>query len=358
MPEHQGQHPGETRSDLRDVAAVAYCPPGGNAALAQKARAAFDESLESHTRSVPPTTFDHTLRAQIERRLSLEQFLLTYASIARSKKSLLAARQSNLKAALHHLEEAEQIRLATTSSEGRLISETFQLAAKAYSHHLEHRWRAVDSALSDAMRVDQELETQFGYHILHLHRIQLVCNLARSWLVRDSGFERGFDLYARILEYLFQISDDLTPFAAFEATNLRLLPAQSINEMRDQIARELVLSLFQRGHVDHELESRLKPITGLHVELRTWSTSDRALRRGDTSAFLHICIEYFSKTGCAHNTVWHVLAIELAHLLLRLGERSSAQSIRLALTNSPHLPRSLRAAIHQRPHRRADLRPT
>jgi len=94
--------------------------------------------------------------------------------------------------------------------ESWLLLESMLNAALSYSYY---RLRLIDLAevtIRNAMSVDEELETSYGWHSRHLHRIHMVENRARVYF-RSGALDKCVSVLLPLLIYLGGSCDDV-PF--------------------------------------------------------------------------------------------------------------------------------------------------
>jgi len=85
--------------------------------------------------------------------------------------------------------------------EVRWLGRAVLLAAAAYVSYRQGRYALARQQVQEALGLDLRLEEDYGYDILHLHRITLISNLARI-VTREEGPERGVRPLVDILLYM------------------------------------------------------------------------------------------------------------------------------------------------------------
>jgi hypothetical protein len=112
------------------------------------------------------------------------------------------ARHGRLASAAQLFAEARQLVTgAGRSEEVRFLGRAVLLAAEAYVSYRQRRYDLARQQVHEAMDLDLLLENDYGYNILHLHRINLIHNLARI-TAKEEGPERAMGPLVDLLLYL------------------------------------------------------------------------------------------------------------------------------------------------------------
>lgn len=92
--------------------------------------------------------------------------------------------------------------------ETKLLCESFFSAAASFLDYRLKRWDSARRRIYDGLACDEKLEREFGYSLLHLHRLTLLENLCR--VERKAGHtERAASLAGALLAYLSGSSAEL-----------------------------------------------------------------------------------------------------------------------------------------------------
>lgn len=242
---------------------------------------------------------------------------------AASQRGLLAARRGQIAMADQSFGEARAIlRSRKLSLESDLICRSFQAAAEAY---LDYRRRAVDQArnrVHEALAIDVVLEGEYGYDILHLHRIQLVHNLMRI----DAGcmhFEDAIDLGCRLLNYLEGGPEILPGPGPWGSTHIRSLPPEIVTAMFGQVTGEVALVLAGKGRDDaRDLFAVVAPHAQLEAtsnchhypQAHAWFQVKQAFVGDDVARFLNRSSQFFADGRGDTPLLWYATAVDLAGL--------------------------------------------
>lgn len=145
----------------------------------------------------------------IETRLPLtDQWLLHRLEKTRIR-GLNAARQGDLITAEQHFTAARvRLQLDKLSSQGSLLYKSSLERAQAYVDYRRGDFDQARNRTSEALATYVFLEEEYGYEILFLRRLQLVCNLVRLE-ARCLCYERAIELACQVLSYLEGTSEIL-----------------------------------------------------------------------------------------------------------------------------------------------------
>jgi hypothetical protein len=162
---------------------------------------------------------------------------------------LLAARQRDAATAGTHFATAERLLAKSKlSTQARKLVESMFFAQKAYELYVRHQFSDALGLLRQSFAIDLDLESDDGFNILIMHRIQLLNNWMRIE-ERRGRWRRGLALGIKQLHYLEAPDAEIfrslpPPWNRGWNNHLSDIPAGLIGKMHAQIAAETA-SLFQ-----------------------------------------------------------------------------------------------------------------
>jgi hypothetical protein len=165
------------------------------------------------------------------------------------------ARKGKLVNALQSLQKAYDVmQSSSVSVECSLIAESFTESVWAYLDYRNGEIISAKNRIDNALSIDIRLEKEFGYHILALHRVQLVHNLMRIEKY-SNNYIRVFQYGNALLEYL-EGKSSAWPLSKHKGDiNISLLPITLVEKMFIQIAGELSMIMTSNRLVEDRLFS-------------------------------------------------------------------------------------------------------
>lgn len=92
--------------------------------------------------------------------------------------------------------------------ECRLLTKAFLRAAQSFLDYTQKKFDQARLKLEEAIQCDEILESQYGYKLLHIHRVHLVENIMRNEM-RAQRPNEAFCLAASLLRYLAGVGETL-----------------------------------------------------------------------------------------------------------------------------------------------------
>ncbi|GAX44996.1 hypothetical protein NIES4075_60150 [Tolypothrix sp. NIES-4075] len=187
--------------------------------------------------------FNEKLQSLVENRLPLkDQLLMRRAKNARNQ-ALIATRRGQFAIASRLFAEARApLEFDSLSVEGALLSKSFLEQAEAYLDYRCGDFDRVSTRTFEALAIDMILEEEYGYEILHLHRIQLLHNLVRTD-IRCMCFDKAIELACQLLRYLEGTLEVLPISGSWGFERVARLPSELVAAMFVQITSEVALML-------------------------------------------------------------------------------------------------------------------
>ena len=267
--------------------------------------------------------FRQKLQALIATRLPLiDQLLMRGFENARTR-GLMAARRGDLMTAERAFAEVRTpLQLGQLSLEGSLLYKSFLEQAEAYLDYCRGDFDQARNRTSEALAIDTDLEEDYGYEILIIHRIQLVHNLARID-ARCMCFERAIELAFQILSYLEGASEFLPIPGLWGCERVARQSPELVTMMFAQVTSEVALILAgKKRQLAHDLFAfasaymQLQANGHCHCHPRThaWFLVKEAFVGNDVATFLERA-SYFLAEGRADTPLlWYATVIDLVAL--------------------------------------------
>jgi len=191
----------------------------------------------------PRADFLTTLKQALLNRLPMKQRLLVRQVWSLSWQGLNATRAGKLREAAQKFDEARTSHNRNIDCrECHLLAATMLDAAEAYLDHVHGRFDQARSLMLRAMDADEELERDYGYDLLHIHRIQGAQNIARICL-RERSWEEAFSLLGSAIAYIDGRRNSLPIHHSWKQERLQQIARGLHLLMLRQIANEAALSL-------------------------------------------------------------------------------------------------------------------
>jgi hypothetical protein len=220
------------------------------------------------------------------------------------------------------------------SVEGRLLCQSSLETAEAYLDYRLGDFEQAQSRLHQALASDSILEEEFGYKLLHVHRLHLINNLIRLEVQRKRLAD-AMELAGRLLSYLEGQSESLPAPGSWSSGHLALQPPEMIAGIFAQTCSEVGRALADlrtetaRGALEIllcniDLESaagRWEP------QARLWLQTKRAFVSGNSRGFLQLCAALLAEGPAIAPTLWYTTAVDLAKFC-ELVPLPGAQSLR------------------------------
>jgi hypothetical protein len=197
---------------------------------------------------VPDDAFNIALYQRLEQRLSLSEQLLLRRALGDRDAGLYAARHDRFAIAAQLFREARQALLSPIlSAEAKLMHQSLLYQSETYLDYRQSQFDRVREKIAAAIAIDIQLEDQYGYGILHLHRIQLLHNLVRLEM-RCQDRHRALGLAGELLAYLTGIQETLPIGQAWSHARVQAQPLELVELMLAQIVGEIAFMLAVDDH--------------------------------------------------------------------------------------------------------------
>ncbi len=267
--------------------------------------------------------FTHTLYMLMKSRLpQKDQIIMQQAAKAREN-AVIAARCGSLVTAEHLFVEARApLESNSLSPESRLLHRSFLEQAEAYLDYRNSDFERVYTRTSVALAIDAVLEKEYGYEILHIHRIQLLHNLVRTE-ARRMCCDRAIELAAQLLAYLEGVLEVL-PFPGFWGSEYVVRqPKEVVAATFAQITSEIAVILAGKNP---QLASSLLAVVRHHIQLQphashyghprayTWFLLKEAFVGNDIATFLERASHFLAEGRADTPLLWYATVVDLVAL--------------------------------------------
>jgi hypothetical protein len=266
--------------------------------------------------------------------------------------ALNSARHGNLDQARALFLEAWSA-TAFASPRCRELCASFQAAGEAYLDYRNGRFDRARDRLHDAILSDALLEDSGEFELLHLHRVQLVHNLARLAVSQGKSSE-GSRLVWQLLGHLEGHDQTLPCSVRWDSQAVSVLPANLVRDMFNQITAELATigiqsspqnrSEFVRSSAAHFEEAGNEANCLRFRTAHAWIELKRAAIEAP-GAFVVRCCDFLETERLDNKTLWLATALDLLEICKRL-DYSEAQYLALDLSFE-RIPRAFEEALER-----------
>lgn len=263
----------------------------------------------------------------IETHLPLNEQLHVSQCFEISEQGLLAARKGDLTVAESFLKGAELfLHTKQLSRESFLLGVSFFEAAAAYFNYRCKNFDAATTCVHKALSNDLILEEEYGYAILHLHRIQLVHNLMRID-IRRAFIKEALGTGFLLLDYMEGKSATLPALTFWDSSRLLSLPSELVNTMFLQITVEIALVLAGNETLSTQdlfagAQSHTRPGIAdsclLSPQSHAWLRAKQALIIDDLDSFFEVTAKSLSDGPGNASWLWHAFIADLISLCQQL----------------------------------------
>ncbi|MFH7029790.1 MAG: hypothetical protein ACHBN1_31625 [Heteroscytonema crispum UTEX LB 1556] len=202
----------------------------------------------------------------------------------------------------------------------------FLEAAEAYLDYRRGDFDQAYARISKALAIDVVLEEEYGYEILHLHRIQLLHNLVRSD-ARRMQFASAIELACQLLGYLEGTSEVLPLSGSWGSEHIARQPSELVAAMFGQITDEVALILAGKNR---QVKSELFAIAKRHIQLQangntrchpqshTWFLLKEAFVDNDVATFLERASRFLAEGRGDTPLLWYAVVVDIVALCNQL----------------------------------------
>lgn len=267
--------------------------------------------------------FSHKLQILSENRIPLADKLLMHKFNNARERGLLATRRGDFVTAERVFAAARVLlQLNKLSPEGSLLYQSFLEQAEAYLNYRRGDFDQAHNRTSEALAIDMVLEDEYGYHILLIHRIQLVHNLARID-ARCMYLERAIELACQILSYLEGALEVLPIPGTWGYERVLRQPPELVAAMFAQVTSELALILAGKNcQIGHDLfavsstnlQLQANSTCHSHPQAYAWLLIKQAFINNDITTFLDRASQFLAEGRADTSLLWYATVIDLIAL--------------------------------------------
>jgi hypothetical protein len=279
--------------------------------------------------------FTHRLYLLMKSRLPQEDRVIMQQAASARENAVMAVRRGELVMAEHLFAEARApLESNSLSPEGSLLHRSFLEQAEAYLDYCNGDFDRVYTRTSVALAIDVVLEKEYGYEILHIHRIQLLHNLVRTE-ARSMCCDRAIELAAQLLAYL-EGSLEVLPFPGFWGFEYVVRqPKEVVAATFAQITSEVAVILAGNPP---QLASSLLAVVRHHIQFQAygshhghprayaWFLLKEAFVGNDIAAFLERAPHFLAEGPGDTPLLWYATVIDLVALLPSQGRIRQSSS--------------------------------
>lgn len=265
-------------------------------------------------------TFIDQLYIMMDKQISFqEQSLIRQGFILRDQ-ALRAAQNGDLSESILFFQANESfLQRQVLSKEGRLFIQSYYHAGIAY---LEYRQNNFDRALEhiqSSLTCDFILETEFGYAIQHLHRLQLIHNMMRIEK-RCGHLNEALNLGYQLLNYLERKIPTLSlpGSISWQSGQLVAFTPDLLSSLFIQITLELALLFVENtalctpeavigicNHIQNSKGCTLSP------QSHSWLEIKNELIQGNCLTFLHKAADYLAQGRQDVPWLWYAILTDV-----------------------------------------------
>jgi hypothetical protein len=273
----------------------------------------------------PPINLDH-YEAELQEQLygniknhlgTVEIKLLRRCSVAYSK-GLEAARTGQAEIACRYFGEARLVCASPDFSvEGRALGCTFLAAAEAYLDYRYSDFERSQERLYESLTNDELLETEYGHHILHVHRLHLINNLIRIQ-IRRGELPAAISRAAQLIGYMQGACNEAPAPGRWGKSFRDALPPQAIATMFVQLAAEMGQALVGKTPaqaralfevLDGQLPEKNTPLW--HPLALEWFYTKRAYVGTSIERYLGEAANYLREGPSVAPALWQYVALDV-----------------------------------------------
>lgn len=264
--------------------------------------------------------FTQTLYTLMKSRLSLtDQVVMQKAAIARED-ALIAVRRQEFALAekLFALSRAP-LESNSLSLEASLLHRSLLEQSESYLDYRRGDFKQVYTRTCEALAIDSVLEDEYGYSILHIHRIQLLHNLVRT-KARCTHFNAAIELASQLLGYLEGRNENLPFPGIWGSERVASQSREIVAATFAQIASEIAIILAGK---DLDVASQLLAIVLRHIPLHAssyycghprayaWLSLKHAFVNNDIDNFLEAAPYFLVQGRTDTPLLWYATVVDV-----------------------------------------------
>lgn len=280
--------------------------------------------------------FHQKLQTQIKSRLSLtEQVLISRGGNTRDQ-AVIAARRGQFATAERLFAEAHApLEPNLLSREARLLYESFLEQSVSYLDYRLGNFDQVRIRIDNALAIDTILEEEYGYEILHIHRIQLLHNIVRTY-ARQMWLDCAVELASQLLAYLQGVLEELPFSGSWSSKQMARQSPEVVAATFTQISCEIAIILAGKNR---QVARHLLTIAHHYVCLQAnsnsqgdqqayaWFRIKQAFVDNNITTFLEKASQFLALGRSEAFLLWYAIVVDLVRLCdeLKLPEAKLLQ---------------------------------
>ncbi|MEI2582512.1 hypothetical protein [Scytonema sp. PRP1] len=267
--------------------------------------------------------FHQILQTQIKSRLSLtEQALISQGGNTRDQ-AVIAARRGQFATAQQLFAEAHApLESNLLSREARLLYESFLEQSESYLDYRLENFDQVRIRIDNALAIDTILEEEYGYGILHIHRIQLLHNIVRTY-ARQMWLDCAVELASQLLAYLQGVLEELPFSGSWSSEQIARQSPEVVAATFTQISCEIAIILAGKKR---QIARYLLTIAHYYVQLQAnsksqddqqayaWFIIKQAFVDNNIATFLEKASQFLALGRTQTFLLWYAIVVDIVTL--------------------------------------------
>jgi hypothetical protein len=274
--------------------------------------------------------FNEILQSQIQERLSpTDKIFITQSANFRNQ-AVMAVRRGEFAIAEELFAKLRGIKPNTLSNEASLLNRSFLEQAEAYLDYRRGDFNRVYTRTDEALAIDTVLEKNYGYEIMHIHRIQLLHNIVRTE-ARNLRFDRAIELAFQLLGYLEGTFKILPFLGAWGSEYVARQPLEVVAATFSQIISEIAVILAGK---DRQIARNLLSANYIklkadslrsHPQAYAWIRLKQAYVDNNIPLFLGQASDFLAGGRADTPFLWYATIVDIVTLCEDLELKESEQ---------------------------------
>ncbi|GAP94817.1 hypothetical protein [Leptolyngbya sp. NIES-2104] len=267
--------------------------------------------------------FTHGLYLRMMCRLSQEDYAIIQQAASVRETAVMAIRCGEfVRAEQLFAEIRTSIEANLLSPEGSLLHQSFLEQAEAYLDYRKGDFDQVYTRTLAALAIDVVLEKEYGYEMMHIHRIQLLHNLVRTE-ARRMRYDRAIELAAQLLAYLEGTLKGLPFPGVWGFESVISQPEELVAATFAQIASEIAVILAGKPHqfarellavVRHYIPAQLQKHHHGHPRAYDWFLLKESFLENDIATFLERSSHFLAEGRTDTPLLWYATVADVVAL--------------------------------------------
>lgn len=273
--------------------------------------------------------FTHGLYLRMMCRLSQEEHSIIQQAASIRETAVMAIRCGEFGRAEQLFAETRALLESNLlSPEASLLHQSFLEQAEAYLDYRKGDFDQVYNRTSVALAIDAVLEKEYGYEMMHIHRIQLLHNLVRTE-ARRMRYARAIELAAQLLAYLEGALESLPFPGVWGFEYVVSQPKELLAATFAQIASEIAVILAGKPPqlarelltvVKHYIPSQSQKYHHGHPRAYDWFLLKDSFLENNIATFLERSSHFLAEGRTDAPLLWYAAVVDVVALCNDFGE--------------------------------------